>query len=947
MAASVWICTACTLENTNPSGLACELCQTERAFSSSLSPAAAACASAGTAVPDQQKDSVDDNSAVCGEADTYGINCEGYAGGDATSEDLDDRKLSASAAVSSPMGESSTYYCASNDDDVNDEDFPAKSVVAGPAPRLNGGKRSAVICLDDSSSDSDSGDEDESDSYSSGEEIEILDDDESVHLVSEQSVESPPQGDDYDDEDELPPPSGLHAFSSSSSSSANMIRNPYAKSSAPAKLAAAPHCINNMESHANATLKRYWGQNYQLRPFQLNAIQALCDNRDTLIISGTGSGKSVCYQLPPLLSATGDAVAIVISPLISLMRDQVQSLRRKGIRAEFVGSGQEDATAERRALNGEVSIVFVCPESLPRVGRALCRLHDRLFLQHRGAGNTPPMILAIDEAHCVSSWGNDFRPDYRAIGPFRRRFLSRCPCIALTATATPRVRDDMMQSLALGPSAYVAIESFNRPNIHYSAAHCENNEDATVEIAKLMCPILEDRRTSTGSEGPSAIVYCPTRNDCEDMAKRLNGTLLQSARNNGWRPKLRMAEPYHAGLSAERRNDVQRRWTCGDTLLVCATVAFGMGVDRATVRLVVHVGWPQSLEAFQQESGRAGRDGSPSRSVLLVPTTTVPMLLPSQGRSRQMSDVLKKMLWKMNEYGVSTGIGCRRRHVLSYFGEEYRENPCDRGRCCDLCDLKMARQSQSGMPPHARLDYLHDRCSISHLPTRPEPLLEASLAVLTMFLRMGATNLSAGVHSVKPFFVKAAEEGNISISWKWIRGLCRLLAREGWLGRDLHTITCTRPKADGRKKKGRRGKRKKRRSKKSAEVEVVEKRVEVMYITALGRALLAHVSSGEPLALGHDVLDVAKVRQAVEAKLACWPDLDMHIEAKANPRHLRTRTTVSPKTNGTENVSPQFIAGSSYSSSSAAASLASSKERPSKQSIPGTKRNNLIGWRAM
>ena len=307
-----------------------------------------------------------------------------------------------------------------------------------------------------------------------------------------------------------------------------------------------------------------------------------------------------------------------------------------------------------------------------------------------------------------------------------------------------------------------------------------------------------------------------------------------------------------------------------------------------------------------------------------------------------MSDTLKKMLWKMNEHGVSTSIGCRRRHILNYFGEEYCENASDRGRCCDLCDLKMVQQSQGGMRHEPRLGYRHDRFSVSHLPTRPEPLLEASLAVLRMFVRMGATDRSSGVHAVKPFFVQAAEEGKISTSWKWIRGLCRLLARERWLGRDLHTITCTRTKANGRKKKGRRGKRKKRRSKKSAEVEVVEKRVEVMYVTALGRALLAHVSSGEPLALDND-LDAAKVRQAVETKLEQWVDLDMLVEAKANPRHLRIITTsvASKKTNGAENVSPQFTMGSSLS----AASLTSSKK-----SIPsggGTKRNTLIGWRAL
>ena len=941
---TAWTCTACTLENANPSGLACELCRTERVFpavaaaTSTCTAAAGPCAPAvqnraADAVPDAEEDDRYCIGAHHGPLHVQGEDIGGSSGGNSDdASDGDERKPSALAAMAAHVPVSSSAH-QTNDANANDtgEDFQAPS----SAPRLNRGKRSAVICLDDSSDDDSDGDGEDGD----GDGDSSVSSD-SVRLVPQQASSASnanDEDDDDEDEDELPPPSGLHA-----SFACSGIRNPYTPHAAHAQAHAAPA---DLESHANAILQRHWGPKHQLRPFQLRAIQALCDGRDALVVSGTGSGKSLCFQLPPLLSAEGDGIAIVISPLISLMRDQVGSLRRRGITAEFVGSSQADPAAERRALHGEVSVVFVCPESLPRVGGALCRLHDRLFLRH-GDGSPPrrgppPMILAIDEAHCVSSWGNDFRKDYRAIGPFRRRFLPRCPCIALTATATPRVRQDMIKSLAFDRSAHIAIESFNRPNIHYSAAHCANNAAATVEIAKLMCPILDTRR-STGSKGPSAIVYLPTRKDCEDMAQRLNVALLQSARNNGWRPKIVMAEPYHAGLSAERRQETQTRWTDGRTMCCVATVAFGMGIDRASVRLVVHVGWPQSLEAFYQESGRAGRDGNPARSVLLIPSTTVPLLLPSPNRSREMSDILKKMLWKMNEYGAATSIGCRRRHVLGYFGEEYREVAVG-ARCCDLCDLKMVQQPQGGASRQTNLTYLHDSFRVSHLPTRPEALLEASVAVLKMVDASGATAGSVGVHSVKPFFVKLAEEGGISTSWKWIRGLCRLLAREGWLGRELRTITCTRPKTDGRKKNGRRGKRKKRRSKRSMEVEVVEKRVEVIYVTPLGRALISYSTGGEPLSL-HHAPDIEKVRHAVVPDLTYWPDLDMVEEAKSNPRHLRVSVRSTRTGNTSENVSPQ-LRGPSSSSISATA--------PSKgmNSVGGgagrsSRPNDLIGWRA-
>jgi hypothetical protein len=244
----------------------------------------------------------------------------------------------------------------------------------------------------------------------------------------------------------------------------------------------------------------------------------------------------------------------------------------------------------------------------------------------------------------------------------------------------------------------------------------------------------------------------------------------------------------------------------------------------------------------------------------------------------------------------------------------------------------MAQQPQGGASRQTSFQ-------VSHLPARPEALLGASVAVLKMVDASGATDGSVGVHSVKPFFVKLAEEGGISTSWKWIRGLCRLLVREGWLGRELRTITCTRPKTDGRKKNGRRGKRKKRRSKRSMEVEVVEKRVEVIYVTPLGRALISYSAGGEPLSL-HHASDIEKVRHAMVSDLTYWPDLDMWEEAKANPRHLRvsvrstcTRTgnTSSKRRNDAENMSPQLRGPSS---SSMSAPVSDTCSRP----------NDLIGW---
>lgn len=926
----------CTLENTNPTGLCCELCQSERSFS--------------------------DTSTEQAPSDTAVDRYENYSD-----------TLSNNDVESDEKPTSTGVRCNNDEEPSGDEaaaDQKMKSHNHNNIIRLNRGKRTAVVCLDDgsccsSSSSGESSEDEEDEGESDDSEIEAVvdtcnkdydndddDDDSSVELI-EPTTRSNASCVVATVSSTAATSFGISSSSSSSPSPSSSklptaIRNPYLQTSSlkRPRPSSPSTSSTDLASNANTTLQQYWGRNYTLKPFQLGAIEALCNNRDALVVSGTGSGKSVCYQLPPLLVSGGCGVAVVISPLISLMRDQCHSLRRKGISAEFFGSGQDDPMAERRALNGEVRVMFVCPESLNRIGRALKQLHDRLFSTISGAcsrqDGPPPMILACDECHCVSSWGHDFRPAYQQIGAIRDTYLPRAPLIALTATATPRVRDDVMTSLCLRPLAYVAIESFDRPNLHYAAAHCEDNEAATVEIVTLMRPIL-DRRRSTGKIGPSAIVYCPTRKDADDMAKRLNDALHQSARNGGWRPHAILAEAYHAGLPAERRQGVQSRWTAGATVVVCATIAFGMGIDKPDVWLVTHVGWPQSLEAFHQESGRAGRDGSPARSVLLIPSTTVPYLLPSSGRSRDMSDVLRKMLWQMHDYGVR-GIGCRRHHILEYFGDSC-EAPNElhvhvhsgNRRCCDFCDRR-------NLGPRHQLNP-----STRHLPVKAECLLDPALLILRTLVEMSSTDLSTGVHAVKPAFVKISETG-VSSSWKWCRGLCRVLLRDGWLSRDICAITCTQPKKATRRRKGKK-KRKKRRRKHSptSDMETVQKRVEVLYVSEQGMALLAF-ASGNRIGMRQYLVHEEKARRAISTKLPCWPDLDMMEEERDNPRHLGLKNTCMAASQDIitcidiENNSPQ-LASSASAATSYRRKLTSKNDdhrRPHKR----TTFSGLIGWKA-
>jgi ATP-dependent DNA helicase RecQ len=319
------------------------------------------------------------------------------------------------------------------------------------------------------------------------------------------------------------------------------------------------------------------------RPGQREACAAALSDRDVLVVMPTGSGKSLCYQLPALLR---DDLTVVVSPLVALMQDQVEALAARGLgdRVALVNAQQEasvNADAMRRAVQGELRLLYVAPERFAAPG----------FLERMAAANVG--LFVVDEAHCVSQWGHDFRPDYFRLAD-AARLLGARTVLASTATATPRVAADVAQRLRLRAPLRVAT-GFDRPNIAFSVVRPAGHEKRVL--------ILEALRRL---DALPAIVYTGTRAGSEELAGALRETLGEEA------------AAYHAGLDRERRATVQRRFLAGDVAIICATNAFGMGVDKANVRTVVHASVPSSLEAYYQEAGRAGRDGAPARALLLA-----------------------------------------------------------------------------------------------------------------------------------------------------------------------------------------------------------------------------------------------------------------------------------------------------------------------------------------
>ena len=391
-------------------------------------------------------------------------------------------------------------------------------------------------------------------------------------------------------------------------------------------------------------LKQHFGYD-EFRPRQEEIIANALAGRHGLVIIPTGGGKSLCYQLPAMAM---EGLTLVVSPLIALMKDQVDALRANGVPAAFINSTldfNEIGRVQQAALDGRIRVLYAAPERVTTPGFLR-------FLESLRVG-----LIAIDEAHCISEWGHDFRPDYRNLAELRARFPNT-PVMALTATATERVRDDIAAQLRLGGSPRF-ISSFDRANLTYSVRPKERKDRDFDALLRL----LNERR------GESAIIYCFSRKETEELADRLS--------DNGHR-----AVAYHAGLDPETRRRAQERFIEGDVPIVAATIAFGMGIDKPDIRLVVHYSLPKSIEGYYQETGRAGRDGEPSDCVLFF----------SQGDRgkqeyfiRQMEDgpareMAERQLEQVVEYGRLRR--CRRKYLLAYFGETMEGE--SRGRC-DSC----------------------------------------------------------------------------------------------------------------------------------------------------------------------------------------------------------------------------------------------------------------------
>ena len=394
-----------------------------------------------------------------------------------------------------------------------------------------------------------------------------------------------------------------------------------------------------MPDAALQTLREVFGY-AQFRGHQAAVIDALLAGRDALVLMPTGGGKSLCYQLPALLR---EGAGLVVSPLIALMQDQVRALNELGIEAAFLNSTlgpNEQADVIRRLGAGQIKLLYIAPERLVQ-----SRTQSLL-------AEIPLALIAIDEAHCVSQWGHDFRQDYLALDKLRELFPG-VPRVALTATATPIVREEIVERLALDDPA-IFVSRFDRPNIRYLV---QPKSDARRQLGEFL----------RGHAGETGIIYCLSRNKVDSIA--------ESLRRDGYD-----ALPYHAGLPAELRAEHQHRFLTGDAVIIVATIAFGMGIDRPDVRFVAHLDLPKNIESYYQETGRAGRDGEPADAWMVYGLQDVVRLRQMVDDSEADDERKRHDRQKLDALlGWCEVTDCRRRPLLAYFGDEYPE-------ACGNCD---------------------------------------------------------------------------------------------------------------------------------------------------------------------------------------------------------------------------------------------------------------------
>lgn len=396
--------------------------------------------------------------------------------------------------------------------------------------------------------------------------------------------------------------------------------------------------IENQEVMLKTKLKEVFGfDNY--RGNQEAIIQNLLNNHNTFVLMPTGAGKSMCYQLPAI---TKDGTAIVISPLIALMKNQVDQMNAFGINARFLNSTlnkSEITQVRRETLSGEVKLLYVAPESLTK--------EDNINFLRKAQIS----FVAIDEAHCISEWGHDFRPEYRKIKSIINQLDSTIPLIALTATATPKVQQDIQKNLNM-EGADVFVSSFNRVNLYYEVRPKEHAKKQLIKFVKE-------------NKGKSGIIYCLSRKKVEEIAQFLRVNDVKAA-------------PYHAGLDGQIRMKNQDGFLNEDIDVIVATIAFGMGIDKPDVRFVIHYDAPKSIEGYYQETGRAGRDGLEGKCLMYYSYNDILKLEKfNKDKSVTERENARLLLDEIAAYAESSV--CRRKQLLHYFGEEYKED-------CGFCD---------------------------------------------------------------------------------------------------------------------------------------------------------------------------------------------------------------------------------------------------------------------
>lgn len=413
-------------------------------------------------------------------------------------------------------------------------------------------------------------------------------------------------------------------------------------------ISAEPTQAISTEATLEDALKHHFGYE-QFRFEQRQIIEQVLKNQDVLVIMPTGGGKSLCYQLPALLKS---GVTIVVSPLIALMQDQVTALQDNGVNATFLNSTvpfDEVRSREQSLLNGDIKLLYIAPERL--FTASFQSLIDKLS-QKVGIST-----FAIDEAHCVSEWGHDFRPEYRQLFQLKQRY-PQIPIAALTATATQRVRADIVQQLRLNdPKIYVS--SFNRQNLYY-----EVKQKSKQAYHQLLNTINDHQ----GKDKGSGIIYCLSRKHVSEIATKLKQDGIS-------------ALPYHAGLSSKEREENQTKFIRDDTQIIVATVAFGMGINKPDVRFVIHYDLPRNLESYYQEAGRAGRDGEDAKCTILFGWGDVHTVKYLIGQKQDPSEqrIAQQQLNQIIDYAESSV--CRRKIQLGYFGESF-DTPCNN---CDNC----------------------------------------------------------------------------------------------------------------------------------------------------------------------------------------------------------------------------------------------------------------------